>query len=525
MLVIGIMGIVVVLMAIQFKSIKPEYGIMISVVGCTFIFLYSLVRVKEIVEMVERLAGITSVSREYIKIILKITGVTFISEIASDIAKDCGYQAVANQVQIFGKLSVLVISFPVFTELISSIGKLFRETFRKEIFQINYRKENIMRIINTKFIFKLVLLFFILLFLSPKPVKAGVISEEIITIDDFDLEDSGKILKTQGYDNIDYKYILKKLRDGDLLLVLKEIGRTAYEKTIGDVSLIEKTLVNLLLITIIASFFTNFANVFSKNGISDTGFYICYMVTVAIMVTMFEEFSIIAAQLVKLLLKFVGGMIPAYFLSVAIVGQAAAAGFYQLTLVIIEVCQFVFLKITLPAIKIYMAISLVNNISREDFLSGTTHVIENFINFVNKTMVGIVTGLNIIQGLILPSVDMAKNTTIKKFIGTLPVIGDGADAVTGMLLGSANLIKNCIGTFGIIMIILICFVPYMKLQIYSASIQIFTAIIQPVADRRIIESLNCLCNGIRLLIRVVISSGFLFVISIAIICMTTNVKT
>lgn len=402
---------------------------------------------------------------------------------------------------------------------------LFRETFRKEIFQINYRKENIMRIINTKFIFKLVLLFFILLFLSPKPVKAGVISEEIITIDDFDLEDSGKILKTQGYDNIDYKYILKKLRDGDLLLVLKEIGRTAYEKTIGDVSLIEKTLVNLLLITIIASFFTNFANVFSKNGISDTGFYICYMVTVAIMVTMFEEFSIIAAQLVKLLLKFVGGMIPAYFLSVAIVGQAAAAGFYQLTLVIIEVCQFVFLKITLPAIKIYMAISLVNNISREDFLSGTTHVIENFINFVNKTMVGIVTGLNIIQGLILPSVDMAKNTTIKKFIGTLPVIGDGADAVTGMLLGSANLIKNCIGTFGIIMIILICFVPYIKLQIYSASIQIFTAIIQPVADRRIIESLNCLCNGIRLLIRVVISSGFLFVISIAIICMTTNVKT
>ena len=66
-----------------------------------------------------------------------------------------------------------------------------------------------MRIINTKFIFKLVLLFFILLFLTPKPVKAGVISEEIITIDDFDLEDSGKILKTQGYDNIDYKYILK----------------------------------------------------------------------------------------------------------------------------------------------------------------------------------------------------------------------------------------------------------------------------------------------------------------------------
>ena len=87
-----------------------------------------------------------------------------------------------------------------------------------------------------------------------------------------------KFLKPVGYDNIDYKYILKKLRDGDLLLVLKEIGRTAYEKTIGDVSLIEKTLVNLLLITIIASFFTNFANVSQKNGIEDMCFFICYRV-------------------------------------------------------------------------------------------------------------------------------------------------------------------------------------------------------------------------------------------------------
>lgn len=124
MLAIGIVGMVVVMLAIQFKSVKPEYGIMISVVGCIFIFAYSLSRISDIVEIVDRLASLTSISREYIKILLKITGIMFISEISSDIAKDCGYMAVANQVQIFGKLSVLVISLPVFVELISSVGKL-----------------------------------------------------------------------------------------------------------------------------------------------------------------------------------------------------------------------------------------------------------------------------------------------------------------------------------------------------------------------------------------------------------------
>ncbi len=124
MIVIGVIGMAVVLIAIQFKTIKPEYGILISVFGCLFIFIYSLSRIKELVEIVDRLSALTSVSREYIKILLKITGITFISEISSDISRDCGYLSIANQVQIFGKLSILVISLPVFIDLISSVGNL-----------------------------------------------------------------------------------------------------------------------------------------------------------------------------------------------------------------------------------------------------------------------------------------------------------------------------------------------------------------------------------------------------------------
>lgn len=124
MLAIGIIGIAVVMVAIQFRTIKPEYGIMISIVGCIFIFAYSLTKISDLLDIVDRLSSLTSISREYIKILFKITGITFIAEISSDIAKDSGYMAVANQVQIFAKLSVLVISLPVFAELISAVGNL-----------------------------------------------------------------------------------------------------------------------------------------------------------------------------------------------------------------------------------------------------------------------------------------------------------------------------------------------------------------------------------------------------------------
>lgn len=124
MLTIGVIGIVGVILAVWFKTIKPECGIMISVVVCIFIFVYSLLRISDIIEIVDRLSGMTSISKDYIKILLKITGITFVSEISSDIAKDCGYLAVANQVQIFGKLTVLVVSLPVFTELIYAVTSL-----------------------------------------------------------------------------------------------------------------------------------------------------------------------------------------------------------------------------------------------------------------------------------------------------------------------------------------------------------------------------------------------------------------
>ena len=39
-------------------------------------------------------------------VIVKIVGISYISEFASDICRDSGYAAIGNQIQIFGKLSI-----------------------------------------------------------------------------------------------------------------------------------------------------------------------------------------------------------------------------------------------------------------------------------------------------------------------------------------------------------------------------------------------------------------------------------
>lgn len=124
MITVGVISIATVVLGIQFKNIKPEYGILLSITGCLIIFIMMLTKLTYIINIFNDISELTNVSKEYIKILLKIAGITFVCEIASDICRDCGYAAISNQVQIFGKVSILVISLPVFSELIFKIGKM-----------------------------------------------------------------------------------------------------------------------------------------------------------------------------------------------------------------------------------------------------------------------------------------------------------------------------------------------------------------------------------------------------------------
>lgn len=122
MITVGIIGIVAVLMAIQFKNIKPEYGTYISIVGCIIIFFYSMINLSELVGLIKKIIDNTSISYTYILLLLKIIGITYVAEFSADIAKDCGYAALSNQIQIFGKITVLAISVPIFESLIEAVG-------------------------------------------------------------------------------------------------------------------------------------------------------------------------------------------------------------------------------------------------------------------------------------------------------------------------------------------------------------------------------------------------------------------
>ena len=118
---VAFLGIVGILMALQLKAQKPDYSVYLCLGVSLLIFSCVVEKLSVIVDGIQMIQDSLPLKAGYIQILMKIIGITYIAEFASDLCKDAGYQTIAGQIQIFGKLSVLAVSIPVLNALLDTI--------------------------------------------------------------------------------------------------------------------------------------------------------------------------------------------------------------------------------------------------------------------------------------------------------------------------------------------------------------------------------------------------------------------
>ena len=118
---IGSLGIVGVLLAIQFKTTKPEFGIYIGFAISIYIFSFCVGQFEavssQILVMKKYLEGMDG----YLGILLKAVGITYVCEFAAGVCKDGGFASLAGQIEIVGKLAVMFAGLPILFAVIEQI--------------------------------------------------------------------------------------------------------------------------------------------------------------------------------------------------------------------------------------------------------------------------------------------------------------------------------------------------------------------------------------------------------------------
>lgn len=119
---IGILGLVGVMLALQFKSVKPEISIYVGLAIGIVIFCFSVEGLLGLLEKMKMLQDYIKSGEGYFRLLFKAVGVTYICEFTAAICKDAGYGAVAGQIEIFGKLTVLFMGMPALLAIIENIS-------------------------------------------------------------------------------------------------------------------------------------------------------------------------------------------------------------------------------------------------------------------------------------------------------------------------------------------------------------------------------------------------------------------
>lgn len=121
---VGMLGVAGVMLALQFRSNKTEYGMYIGFAVCLLIFSFVVFGLTSLFENMEILQRYIGADNTYFRILLKVIGITYICEFCAGICKDAGYSSISGQIEIFGKLSVLAAGMPVLLAIIESIQEI-----------------------------------------------------------------------------------------------------------------------------------------------------------------------------------------------------------------------------------------------------------------------------------------------------------------------------------------------------------------------------------------------------------------
>ncbi|MBQ9610250.1 MAG: stage III sporulation protein AD [Lachnospiraceae bacterium] len=118
--------IIAIILALSLKSRNPEISSIISVGLCLVIISVCVDRLNIIINKVKSISSNVDIDKTYIFILLKLIGIAYICEFASGISKDAGYSAVASQIELLGKLTMLMVSLPVLEQVIEIIINMMR---------------------------------------------------------------------------------------------------------------------------------------------------------------------------------------------------------------------------------------------------------------------------------------------------------------------------------------------------------------------------------------------------------------
>ena len=118
--IIGI-GLIALVIVVILKQYKPEYTIYVSIIAGVLILFLAMEKLSGIINLLQSISDKTYINKQFLGILLKITGIAIITEFAVSICTDAGEKAIASKIEIGSKVIIIAMSIPIVSSLLELI--------------------------------------------------------------------------------------------------------------------------------------------------------------------------------------------------------------------------------------------------------------------------------------------------------------------------------------------------------------------------------------------------------------------
>ena len=278
-------------------------------------------------------------------------------------------------------------------------------------------------------------------------------------------------------------------------------------------------IINIVDIAAISGTLTILQLSFGNSGSGEAAFFTCFTLIAISLSGLISEVVGYGAEVIKNLTDFTTKIAPVLTISLIASGKVASAGsFYPVLSGAIYVVSVIINQFIIPMVTLSAILGIVNNISKRVQLKSLTNLIKSFSKWILTGILTIFTGINAIYGFSVPVLDAVSLKALQFTVGScVPVVGGLVSDTVETVLTGAKLMKNAVGTAGIITVITICTVPILKLSAIILMLKLAQASVEPLTDKRISDMISDIISPITTVFSMVIATSMLFIISIAII--------
>lgn len=373
---------------------------------------------------------------------------------------------------------------------------------------------------------KIILVFVLLLLILPCRVYAET-EEEIMSSTQEKFNISGFIKQAE-------EYIGESFGDVDLGEMLSQAiqgkidNKTLYQKILKilgkEVSSSLKILISILVIIVIHGILKSITDNLENTSISQIIYFVQYILIVTLIMSNFTEIIGIVKDTANDLVGFINVLIPLLLTLMVYTGSITTSTLLQP--IILFSCNFIgniISDILIPIVLIIVVFSILSKISNKVQVDKISKFLKSSVVWFLGVVLTIFVGIVSLEGTLSSSVDGITAKTAKAAVSSvIPVVGKVLGDVVDSVLGCGVILKNAVGFIGVIVVLGICIMPIIKIATLSIIYSLASAVVQPVADEKIVKLLEEMGGVFKLLLGILCSLSVLLIIGVTIVVKISN---